>query len=248
MSSQDHEYLRELVFLASLNALEKDEKEVVDAHLKVCSQCQEEMKELEEIAAALGENLDPVSVDLWPNILKRLKKERSYEFDRLNNKGYKERSLDWLKVALVALLGACFVAIGILGITVSDLNAKVASLSNAAKNNSFSALAEDALVNPRLKKVFLYSDNVPYAEMVMMPNGEAFLFNLKLKPVAPSETYQAWAVGEKYVISLGVLGNSFRVVVLSMGQVSAYSKVALTVEQSGGVVQSRKQPVCIGNI
>ena len=55
----------------ALDALEGDEHELIEAHLAECPRCRAELDAHREVAAALGNSVEPLPEGLWSSIAER---------------------------------------------------------------------------------------------------------------------------------------------------------------------------------
>jgi len=81
--------------------------------------------------------------------------------------------------------------------------------------------------------------------VVVTPDGSALLEASALPALADGRTYQLWGMSEGDAISLGVLGRDPSNVSFDA---TGYAGLAITEEQSPGVVQSQNPPVASGSL
>src|ERR1700722_10516822 len=67
-----HDEVSELLGAFALDAVEYDEYEEIEAHLSECPRCRAEVDAHREVAAALGNSVEPLPEGLWENIARRL--------------------------------------------------------------------------------------------------------------------------------------------------------------------------------
>lgn len=243
MNNGDHEKFEEFADLFALGALEGSEQQEFLIHLKLCEKCQQSLDETREVIAHLTDLFDDVPPGLWEAIDSKLGKTTKTKANRSYKISY------WPRLIAAAILIVVSTVIGVLGYKVSELESQVGQLSNASFSQQITMVAQKALTNPENKKYILFSGNQkPVAELVVTNSQQAYLWNLSLKPVSDSQTYQLWGINNSEAISLGVLGNSFKLVTFKFGSFSQFHEVAMTIEKAGGVVISKQKPVCIAKI
>ena len=67
-----HEEASELLAVFALDAVDSDEHEQIEAHLAECPRCRAELDAHREVAAALGNSVEPLPEGLWSSIASRL--------------------------------------------------------------------------------------------------------------------------------------------------------------------------------
>ena len=74
-----HQEAAELLAVFALDALEGDEHELIEAHLAECPRCRAELDAHREVAAALGNSVEPLPEGLWSSIAGALPPHRDQE-------------------------------------------------------------------------------------------------------------------------------------------------------------------------
>ncbi len=74
-----HQEAAELLAVFALDALEPDEHELIEAHLAECPRCRAELDAHREVAAALGNSVEPLPEGLWSSIASALPPRRDEE-------------------------------------------------------------------------------------------------------------------------------------------------------------------------
>ena len=74
-----HQEAAELLAVFALDALEDDEHEMIEAHLAECPRCRAELDAHREVAAALGNSVEPLPEGLWSSIAGALPPHRDQE-------------------------------------------------------------------------------------------------------------------------------------------------------------------------
>jgi anti-sigma-K factor RskA len=225
----------------ALDALDADERRLVEEYLAQNPSAQAEVDELRETAASLAlspsAGADEVAPpELWQRISQSIAEEPKTQVpvDELAARRERRRT-PW--VAIVASVAAAVVLV---------LGAQVVSLNGRLDDNRTVAAAFDRAAKSKdAKNVALKADGTNVARVVLLPDGSGFLKADKLPNLPDDQTYQLWALrgsaDHPTAISAGVLGPSPQAVGFhTNGPVDA---LALTVEHEGGVVQSSNPPI-----
>jgi hypothetical protein len=144
---------------------------------------------------------------------------------------------------------AAVVAALVLGAQVNHLNHQV----NALQAPTLLTQAEQAALNtPSTKQVHLTAlrgaTSAGRVTVILTRSGTGFVEAEGLSSLPKTETYQLWGVIGSQTISLGLLGSDPAVVPFSVAGDIPVEAIAITAEQSGGVVQSSNQPVVAGEV
>lgn len=223
----------------ALDALDAGERARVDAYLEGNPSARAEVDDLRETAAALalapvaGAN-EPAPPELWDRIASTIAAEQTVApaDDELARRRARRTSTSSRVLSVVAV-AAAVVAV-VLGAQVLSLHRQL----NDAKN-------------PGGRTVALAAPNgAELARVVLAPDGSGRLVNEHLATLPANRTYQLWAMmGDKQhptVVSAGVLGNDLRRANFKVA--GPLVGLAVTVEQAGGVVVSRQQPVATASV
>lgn len=232
MSVDQHDVVNELLASYALDAVEPQERAMVEQHLATCTSCRKELDEYCTTAAQLGALPGAPPADLWSRIdgviggspppirLEVAHRRRSWR-------------MAWVSGAAAAVL----LVVGVVAGT---------QLFNEAKPAESNQIAADALKRPGAKMVALTSESGSMmAKVVVMTDGYGYVLEENLPQLPTDRTYQLWAVTKNEgVISAGVWGAdpegaSFRVTGDTMA-------LALTEEAAGGVTESQSAPVVTG--
>ena len=80
---------------------------------------------------------------------------------------------------------------------------------------------------------------------MVLPDGSGFLMAHELPGLEGDGTYQLWGdTGSGSLVSLGLLGSDPATIAFQGG--TDLTALAVTAEEAGGVVQSKKPPVMVG--
>ncbi len=251
-ASFTHHDIQELLGAFALDAVDDDERDVIEAHLAGCPRCRAEVEGHRETAALLAHSGERAPEGVWDRIAEALDEAPpAFDLARLSRLAPRPprapRAIS-LRVAAVTMAVAAAVAL-FLGVAVGHrdnggigrLDRIASGLEKAAVSNAASA----ALADPRAERVKLASgDGKAIAQVVRLPDGTGYLVPDRLAALPAGRVYQLWAVRSDAKISLGVLGPTPDVSAFRMtGPVLAY---AVTEEAAGGVAATQNQPVVVG--
>jgi len=200
-----HEEIEELLGAYALDALDANEREEVEEHLRSCPKCRAEVTAFREVTAllgnAIGESPSAPPNNLWDRIAASLQEQPPSLAPVMRPAG-------WRRFALVVPLGglaaALILIVGLLAAKVSNLDKQVTSLRNA--QSVASVIANPAHLTIRLKSATADWE----ADVVLLPRGngyDGYLINPTLPALGPSQTFQLWALASGKVVSIGLLGS-----------------------------------------
>jgi Anti-sigma-K factor rskA/Putative zinc-finger len=248
MSGLSHSEIQELLGAFALDAVDDDERDVIEAHLAGCPRCRAEVEGHRETAALLAHSGERAPEGVWDRIAEALDEAPpALDLARITPQippRATPRSVP-LRVAAATMALAAALTL-FLGVAVGRRdNGRLDRIANAMEKAAVSNAADAARANPDAEHVKLAStDGKAQAEVVRLPDGTGYLVPTRLGALQPGRVYQLWAVRPDAKISLGVLGSSPGVSAFRMtGPVVAY---ALTDETAGGVATTANQPVLVG--
>lgn len=240
-----HRELQDLLGAFALDAVDEDERDAVEQHLRECPRCRAEVAEHREVAAFLGNAGAPAPDGLWERIAGSL--DEAPPPLRLAPTSAPPRPARGRRVGLrtaaaagaIAALAAASIAV--LGVKLADARHDLHSIRGDALSRAAAAVATD----PQTRRVSLRSsDGRLFVDAVVGPRGDGYLLRTNLPHLTPDRTYQLWAIVGTAKISEGVLGPTPQVAAFTATpHASAY---AVTEESAGGVAQSSNQPIVVG--
>jgi hypothetical protein len=247
--------VEELLGAYALDALDLDERLLVDQHLSTCAKCRDEVADHREIAALLvGPPIAPPD-RVWDRILAEVGTPDAVETHapvvplRPRRRSFDART--WLvgaaaAVAVVALTAAVVFQsnrIGNLNNRITAQQQEIASLDSALQSDPLQFVVAAALTTPDARIANLTADGTEASmQIVLLPDGTGYVYTDTLSALPDDATYQLWAVVDDRVISAGVLGNDPQVVPFHIDPVGLQGLV-VTEEVAGGVAQSESDPV-----
>jgi Anti-sigma-K factor rskA/Putative zinc-finger len=246
-----HQDIVELLGAFALDAVDDDERDVIEAHLAGCPRCRAEVEGHRETAALLAHSGERAPENVWDRIAEALDEAPpALDLTRLTPRRPAVPRTIPLRMAAVTMAVAAAVTL-FLGVALGRnddgrlgrLEEQITALQKPAVANA----AYAALADPKAEHVELASvDGKDTARVVRLPDGTGYLVPANLPKLPAGRVYQLWAVRSDAKISLGVLGAAPEVTAFRMnGPVAAY---AVTDEAAGGVAQSQNQPVVVGYV
>jgi anti-sigma-K factor RskA len=255
-----HEEASELLAAYALDAVDGHELTEVDEHLAVCPRCRAELDRLWEVAAALGNSVEPLPEGLWSTIASRLP-ERQADAEpppmpqlapegrpplRASPDRRLRRRRTAITVAAVLAVAAAAVAV-VLGISLVRADDRVSNLQDAAATSGAAVTA--ALHAPGHRVVDLdTSAHTELAQVVVVPSGQGYLVSSTLPPLRAGRTYQLWAIEGNRPISLGLLGAAPRRAAFTMAGSTRPSHLSITAEPGGGSVLPTGPIIATGTV
>ena len=226
----EHEAVRELTAAYALHALNPEEEREVEAHLRVCERCREELASFGEAAASLAYGLEAPSPPpaLRERILGDVRGERS------NVVPFRRRRLP-LVATSVAAAAASVAAVG-LGLWAKSLS------DSLERERALSALLGD----PAARSVRVQGAD---GRLVVGRGGEAALVVSDLASAPAGKTYEVWVIRGDEPRPAGLFeGDRARDVVTLTIPVPEDATGAGTVQRDGGVEKPSGSPVLTADV
>jgi hypothetical protein len=251
-----HHDIEELLGAFALDAVDDDERDVIEAHLAGCPRCRAEVEGHRETAALLAHRGERAPEGVWDRIATALDEAPpALDLARISDLGERRtatavpRSIP-LRVAAATMAVAAALTL-FLGVALGrNDNSRLERLEALAEDMEKAVVSNAAYIalndagNERVRLVS--SDGSATAQVVRQPDGTGYLVPGTLAPLPAGRVYQLWAVRSDAKISLGVLGAVPEVSAFRMnGPVAAY---AVTEEAAGGVSTTENQPVIVGYV
>lgn len=216
-----HPEIQDLLGAYALDAVDGDERGVVDAHLPACPRCRAEVAEHRETAALLAFAGDDAPTGLWDRIAGSL--EEPPPPIPLDIASRRRRPWGW--PAGVVAAAAVVISLLALGVSLRDGDG-------------------DRFTPPEGPRIQLTSADGRHSADIVVADGRAYVVNDNLPALGEDEVYQLWGRNGAELISLGLLGTDPDNVELVAGE--EFDAYAITVERAGGVVRSEAEPVVAG--
>lgn len=255
-----HDEASELLGAYALDAVDGEELPELELHLTTCPRCRAELDRLREVAAAMGNSVEPLPEGLWSGIASRLP-ERQDEDEpppmprlvpegrapfRAPSDGRRRRRRNAIATLGAAAVAAAAVAI-VLGIGLVHADNKISGLQSAAGRQSSTVTAALTARGHRLVDLET-SSHARLAQFVVLPNGVGYLVSSNLPSLRRTQTYQLWGIGGSHPVSLGLLGAAPTQAVFTMAGANRPSQLAITAEPSGGSAGPTGQILATGTV
>jgi hypothetical protein len=243
VTERTHHELEELLGAFSLDAVDPDEREAVEAHLAECPRCRAEVADLREVAGLLA-NSDAVAPEgLWDRIAEAIDEVPPPMRLDLHRPTRRSRS----RPAAVALAAAAAVALLVLGWQVRDLRDQNDRIQNqlAAADATRDALNEAnvALLEPNSRLARMNGSN-GRAFAVLTGDGAGYLVSSDL-PELDTGIYELWGADESG--SVVPLGSTTRSGVTRFDAGGDVKELLVTVEPEF-VMAPTTEPIMQGNL
>jgi anti-sigma-K factor RskA len=249
-----HLDIQESLGVFALDAVDEDERRIIEAHIAECDECRDEVAAHREVVSKLAATERWAPPGLWDDISPQLIPPTG-DLDRpatptdLAEVVPLRRS--WLRIAAVAaamvLVGSAAVVQTVRLDRASDelqvAEAAAAEAEASAARPALDQVALSAVGDPGAQLVSLEaSSSSAKAIIVLMPDGTGYVTQHTLEPLPADRTYQLWAIVDGRVISAGVLGSDPGTTPFHI-DVEGFEGFAITEEIAGGVVSSANDPV-----
>ena len=244
-----HEEIEGLLGAFALDAVDDDEREIVEDHLRDCPRCRAEVEQHREVAAHLAFAGSAAPDGIWSRIAAELAPaEPEPDLARIYPLRREPADRPRLVQALGLAAAALLAVLGVLGWQVHTEQGHVRHLAALlGRADGLNRAARDAALDPGAAKFALTSvDGKVHVDAVMQPDGTGYLVSHgSLATLTKDQTYQLWGVVSGQRISLGLLGSSPDVVAFRASGANL-SAMAITAEAAGGAVQPTHPPVAAG--
>ncbi len=257
-----HDEIIELLGVYALDAVDDDERRLVDAHLETCPRCAAEVAEHREVAASMAYTGAPAPEGIWTRIVASLEEPPpaldlplgaprpplapDTVVDLADRRAQRSAMRRWAPLAAVA---AALVVVSLFaGLLVGAASRNDSGDGDVAGPVTIEEVARQVLSDPEATKVSLASidDHDLRATAAVEPDGTGYLVGTSLPALDESKTYQLWGVRPDAVVSLGLLGHSPGVVPFHLDD--NIETLVITEEVRGGVPQSSNPALLVGNI
>jgi hypothetical protein len=267
--------IEELLGAYALDAVDREERRIVEAHLAECPKCRAELAGHLEVASWMAGGGAPAPDGVWERISAELdepvpamrltsddlaaarSRRPDVGADRAPDATAAVSSADVASLAdrrrrrtvrvLTAAVAVAASIVLVLGVVVARQASTIDDQRVALP--LLSRAAGEAMADPTATKVSLTSPDggSAAATVVITDDGTGYLLDSGLQPLPADRTYQLWGIDDDRVISLGVMGSDPAVVAFPTGG-AAFTTFAVTEETAGGVPQSENRPVVVGTV
>lgn len=239
-----HPEIDDLLAAYALDAVDGDEANAIDVHLRECGRCRGLLADFRGAAARLATTSEPAPAAVWDAIAAQLEHGEPRELNLGVLVPFRRRPR-MRRLAVAAAAAAVVVVIAGLGTQVVSQGQRLEEMQVALEDRTILSAALAAEGHPNARRAALrFADGEVLAHAVVTPEGTGFLRASSLHALSPDRTYQLWAVVGTERISAGLLGPRPDVVPFHVaGEIIG---LAVTEEVAGGVVASQNQPVATG--
>ncbi len=245
-------HIEDLLGAYALDAVDPDERELVDAHLIECASCRAEVDEhLEVVAILAGTEIAP-SDAAWDAIISELGDlQRGADVLPMQARRFPRAwAANWaagIAATVAVVLGVGVISqsnrIGDLDTQLAAQSEQIAELTVALEADPLHQAAAAAFESPGATVASLTAEGTRETMVVVvLPDGTGYVYESSLQDLPDDSTYQLWAVIDGKVISAGVLGSRLDVVPFHIDR-QGLQGLVITREVAGGVPQSDGEPV-----
>ena len=243
-----HSDIESLLGAYALDAVDADEADAVERHLRDCPRCRAEVEQHRETAAVLAHagadapsgvwdriaaDLDARDAPAPPELVTELRTPTRTSVTRTNG-------------SIVAMAAAVVVVLLVagLGYRVVDQDRRLEQLAASVQDDGVRQAALAAMVDPASRRVALRSDDGTTAvQAVVRADGEGYIVDDNLPSLSGDRTYQLWAMVGDRPVSAGVLGNDPGVTAFRAP--AGLGALAITRESAGGAVSPSEKPLVL---
>lgn len=234
-----HDEVQSLLGAYALDALDPEEVAAVEEHLPECPRCRAEVAVHRDTASILAMAGGEAPAGVWDRIAAELGADDAAPDAHLSKLPRAMRLQVRRRVMMpvvAAMATAAAAAAAVLGISAAHLDHRVNVLSSALNAGGLQQAAAAAVLSPRHRAVQLLSTNDHKAvEVVILPDGSAYLVRSDLPALGSDRTYQLWGLVNGKAVSLGLLGSNPQVAAFRVDR--GVSRLMVTAEPRGGVPQ-----------
>jgi hypothetical protein len=250
-AARGHAEIAELLGAYALDAVEPDERRLVEDHLRDCPRCRDEVEQHRDVAAHLAFAGEPAPEGLWARVAAGLEAGPGpSELGRLYPLRRRGSTRPWMARSVMAAAAVIVVLVAALGWQVHRQDDRVTGIQAALGTKGLDSAVEGALVDPQATRFALTSvDRRLRLQAVIEPDGTGFLVpssGAGLPPLPSSETYQLWALTGGRPVSVGLLGSRPGVVAFQVSG-PTMDELAITAEKAGGAIQPTRTATVAGN-
>ena len=264
-----HDEVADLLGAYALDAVEPDEVDAIEEHLRTCPRCSDELRANREVVGVLAYAGQEAPEGMWDRVAARIHDPGSESSDRpvrlLPMAGpmaarevgevrevRSDRRIRRMAAVMSAAAAAAVVVVALLGLDVGRLQNRTNHLSRQVASMAGEPTMADvtrasATPGARFVKLSSPAGGGATLDAVILPGGQGYLYGSKLSPLSSAQTYQLWGVVGDQQISYGLLGAD-PVAVMSFRVGAGVGALAVTEEVAGGVVSTAHQPIAVGSL
>lgn len=246
MSKTTHSEIEDLLGAYALDAVEDDERALVEEHLDECARCRAEVAEHRETAALLAYSGADAPSGIWDGIATRLDQPAPVLDISSRRPAPVDSPLAWSPaVAAVAVL--LVLVVGALGWKVVDQDREIEGLASRVSRGDLASVAATVLSDPDSRQVELRgADGRKMGVVALSEEGDGYVLASAMQPLEEGRAYQLWALTGAEPVSAGLLGRAPDIAAFHVeGDVEGF---AISVEDENGAPAPTSAPVAAGNV
>jgi anti-sigma factor RsiW len=251
LNDEEHDAIASLLGAYALDAVDDDERRLVDEHLDGCDRCRSEVAAHLEVAAALA-GTGSAPVGLWDQIVTSIEAGdppaavpvpgvgaaagaagavslAEHRARRRTPRGFAFVAAAAAAVLLVLVVGA--------GVTIARQDDEIDDIE--------AALAE-AQQDDRMQVAELVTEDGEAAVGAFVSGDRGYLLASDLESLDAGWTYQLWGIRDGQMRSLGLLGDDPSLETFEVQE--GVTTLAITREQVPGVEQPTTDPIVAGDL
>ncbi len=254
-----HTEIEELLGVYALDALEADERDVVDRHLPTCARCRGEVEEYREVAALLAHTGTAAPEGLWDRIASSLEGEP--DGPDVPPAPFLPRAVpdlgptpapapaprSWQTRVAGTVIAAAAAVIVVLGVQMTQQDERLDQMAEVLALDALERAYQAAEGTPGSEVIEMKSfDGSIDTKAVLTTDGRGYLQAANLPELGDGRTYQLWGDTGTQRVSLGPLGADPEVVSFELA--GQYVGLAITEEAEPGVIVSDQPVLAYGQL
>lgn len=243
----NHSEIQEVLGAYALDAIDTEERAVIEEHLDTCEECRAVVGAHLETAGMLAAEPAQPPERVWEGIKDVIRDDDQSAPTPMVRPP--TRRSPWVIRGAAALAAAAAVVFAFVAFNaVSEQNRledRVDELATTLETSGIEEAARAALLDPSATQIALRSaDEEQVVRLVYLSSGTGYLVDNNLEPLESDRTYQLWALHGDRAVSAGVLGGEPGVTAFTVaGTVDGF---AVSVEEATGATQPTTDPVVLG--
>lgn len=242
----NHEDIAEPLAAYALNAVDGDERVMVEQHLSVCPRCRARLQEHREVVSLLSHAGGDAPDAIWDRIAGALDKAPpQLRLATVAGSGASTPRRPTSRRLMTAVAAVAASLMAVVGVQTYQQHQLVGQLETALEDPLASVL-EAALDEPGSQVLELSSaDGQLEVRGAVTQDGMGYLRASALPRLDVDRTYQLWGAAGDQLLSLGVLGPDPGIIAF---RADTYATFAITDEAAPGAVTSANPPVAAGSL
>jgi len=238
-----HDELRDLVAAYALDAIDADDTQAVEDHIRDCPRCRFDLRDFREIAAKLDYSGQEAPAGVWERIVAAgSQPPAAPPALQVIVSGGDEGPGILRRLAPPLAAGVAAAAVAVLAVSVAHDGSRIDQLSSAVAQARGTDQALALAMDPGARRITLTSRSGDAAAVLAVrADGKAVLVPFALPALPDTETYQVWTIAGDQARSAGLLlANTAG---LQFSVPFGAGTVAVTIEPSGGSRRPSSSPV-----